>query len=1188
MFLKRLEVIGFKSFADHITIEFDKGVTAVVGPNGSGKSNISDGIRWVLGEQSAKSLRGSKMEDIIFAGSDTRKPLNFAEVTLVLDNSDQYLAIDYLEVSVTRRIYRSGESEYLLNKQPCRLKDIIDLFLDSGLGKEAYSIIGQGKVEEILSSKSEERRVIFEEAAGVLKYKTRKIKAEKKLAETEGNLNRVEDIILELEGQIEPLKMQSEIAKDYLEKKAALKEIEVALIVHEITEIHKMWEEQKEKLALMQRQEEQLKNEWECSKENIEQFKKTLKSLDEQLANLQNELLVASETLEKSEGQRKVFKERKKNVIQNKEQIEKLLAELNEKKLFFEQAIETEQQKLIELEDNVQEKKKQHAEMVERLQLLNENLAHQLEQLKSDYIEILNEQASKRNELRFVSDQLEQLKQRKEKLIDHNQHLLSARNDLLKRKSEMIRQIEEQEIAFNEKLAIVKKVTSELENDVNTFQKLQGKLYNAYQLIQQVRSRKEVLEEMQADFSGYFQGVREVLKERGKQLIGIIGAIAELIQVPKQYETAIDIALGGASQYIVAETEVHAREAIQFLKKHRYGRATFLPLTVIKGKSLRKDQLDRIESHQAFVGIAAHLIQYDERYQSIITNLLGNVIVAKDLLGANEIARLLGYSQRIVTLEGDVINPGGAMTGGAVKQNKSPILSRQREIEELTEKLQELEQKTLELENNVKLLKENIAEKEQKNKNFQTILEKEKAELQNSQSLLIEMEHEEKLLNERLREFDRDETMYQREIDELEQRIHQLTDQEKELVNTAKNVENEIYHIEQRIKEQQISKQSIQNELTELKIEIAKDEERFVNQREKVNRLLTEKRELIAQLNDLNDQYQFLTNEMSDNQINEKTIEEMIGKNRKKKEETIQQISTARKERTKIEEQLQIEENKQREKEYRLNYLVNELHQNEVIVNRLDVKLDKMLEQLQSDYELSFEAAKQSYPLQMDVEEAKAKVRMLKTAIEKLGIVNLGAIEEYERIHERYSFLIEQQKDLIEAKETLHQIIAEMDQEMVRRFKESFEQIRHHFQIVYKKLFGGGFADLVLTEPDQLLTTGVEIVASPPGKKLQNLALLSGGERALTAIALLFAILNVRPVPFCVLDEVEAALDEANVHRFASYLKEFSDKTQFIVITHRKGTMEEADVLYGVTMQESGVSKLVSVRLEDSKQYIES
>ncbi|UOE92870.1 chromosome segregation protein SMC [Alkalihalobacillus sp. LMS39] len=1188
MFLKRLEVMGFKSFADKMSIEFDKGVTAVVGPNGSGKSNISDGVRWVLGEQSAKSLRGSKMEDIIFAGSDTRKPLNFAEISLVLDNEDQYIPIDYTEVSVTRRVYRSGDSEYFINKQSCRLKDIVDLFLDSGLGKEAYSIIGQGKVEEILSSKGEDRRVIFEEAAGVLKYKTRKVKAERKLAETQENLYRVEDIIHELEGQIEPLQIQASIAKDYLAKKEELKNVDVALIVHEITELHQEWTEAKSAIEQLEEQHKQMTVKVTESEETVASLRTEMKQLDDAMSHWQEQLLSASEELEKSEGQKEVLKERKKNFSLNREQLLKQLEEAKSKRAKYEQLLSVEQEKLQQVKEAVLELQDTVNGKQDAMLLAAEDLEQKLEQLKSDYIEVLNEQASLRNEIRYIEEQLKQTDGKSNRLVESNEHLIQTRESIILKKQELAKQLDEKQQSLNEKVSQFRALQVKLEQQKNDYQKKQTQLFEAYQHIQQVRSRKEVLEEMQSDFSGFFQGVKEVLKARGNQLQGIVGAVAELVTVPKEYETAIEIALGGATQHIVVESEAAARQAIGFLKKNRLGRSTFLPLPVIKARFVPSQQLSSIKGHSSFVGIASDLVQYEKRYEQVLSNLLGHVLVAKDLQGANEIANITGYKMRIVTLDGDVINPGGSMTGGSVKKNTTPLLGRQRELEGLQEKLVMMEEKTAQAEANVKKIKDMVANNEQQLEKLREQGEQAREAEQAVKAELREIELEEKSVNERLTLFDREQHNYENEKKQMQSKMEGLRRELSSLSTSAKVLEQEVDEIEQKKKQQQSSKETLQTEITDLKIQLAKEEERFVNQKETVARLQEEYSQIAQQASEIEEQYWLLENEFSKNTSGEETIDEKIERNRQQKENMIGKIRESKEARTKLEANITTLEHAGKQDKNRLKLLVDDLHRKEVRVNRLDVELDNRLTMLREEYEMSYDYAKEHYPLSIDVEEARTKVKLIKLAIDELGTVNIGAIEEYERVNERYQFLQEQQQDLVEAKETLYNVIREMDEEMTKRFSESFSQIRSHFQVVFKELFGGGGADLILTDPDNLLLTGVDIVARPPGKKLQHLALLSGGERALTAIALLFAILKVRPVPFCVLDEVEAALDEANVSRFARYLKVFSGDTQFIVITHRKGTMEEADVLYGVTMQESGVSRLVSVRLEDTKELVES
>ncbi|QOY34438.1 chromosome segregation protein SMC [Anaerobacillus isosaccharinicus] len=1186
MFLKRLDVVGFKSFAERTSIDFVPGVTAVVGPNGSGKSNISDGIRWVLGEQSAKSLRGAKMEDIIFAGSDSRKPLNFAELTLTLNNEDHHLAIDYSEVSVTRRVYRSGESEYYINKQSCRLKDIHELFMDSGLGREAYSIIGQGKIEEILSSKSEERRVIFEEAAGVLKYKTRKQKAERKLAETQENLFRVEDILHELGSQVEPLKIQASMAKDYLEKKDELEKVEVGLLVFEIEELHTSWEEQKKKVLQLSEEQLQTSSKIKVEEVKIEEFRSKMQALDESINDLQDVLLVTSEQLEKREGQKEVLKERKKNYHQTKESLLKKIEVLKEKKQYAEESLKNELEKRDVFKENLKASKSQLEQETSLLISLEEDIETELERMKSDYIEVLNEQASIRNEIRYLEEQLRQRKLKSGHLDSSNISLLEQREALVAKEKSLQEKLLTKQTSLEEHIQLYRKESQEFEKLIENYQKKETQLYQALGHVQQIRSRKEVLEEMQADFAGFFQGVKEILKARETTLKGIEGAVAELITVPKNIELAVETALGGAMQHIVVGAEEDGRQAIQFLKARRLGRATFLPLSVIKARDLPSNEKVKLLAHPAFVGSAIDLIQFEEKYRGVISNLLGSVVIAKDLEGANELAKILYYKNRIVTLDGDVVNPGGSMSGGSVKQKGTPLLGRQRELEELVAKLISIEEQTKLMEAKVKSLKDSRQTKEVLLNELRKEGELFRSEEQQLKGKLREFEIEGKNLNERLSLYDKEKASFQSEVNEIEGKLLKLTNRLAEATELKEQLDEQVQNLTEKKKLQQTSKASLTECITDLKVQVAKEEEQYRNQHERVQAMILEKDSLDKEWIETDEEYWLLEREMSDNTTGEESLDEIIEKKRREKERTFTLIQDRRKERLSLQTSHDDLEKELKEHKRNQRQLSDYLHTEEVKVNRLDVELENRLEKLSNDYEMSFEMAKANYPLTLDAKAAKSKVKLIKLAIDELGTVNIGAIEEYSRVSERYTFLAEQKADLQEAKETLYRVIGEMDEEMSTRFEETFLQIKSHFQGVFQQLFGGGKADLILSNPDNILTTGVEIVAQPPGKNLQNLALLSGGERALTAIALLFAILKVRPVPFCVLDEVEAALDEANVSRFAHFLKDFSKETQFIVVTHRKGTMEEADVLYGVTMQESGVSKLVSVRLEETAQLI--
>ena len=1184
MHLKRLEIVGFKAFADRTSVDFVPGVTAVVGPNGSGKSNITDAIRWVLGEQSVKSLRGSKMEDIIFAGSDTRKPLNVAEVTLTLENDDQFLPIDYHEVSVTRRVYRSGESEFYINKQSCRLKDIVDLFMDSGLGREAFSIISQGKVEEILSSKSEDRRTIFEEAAGVLKYKTRKKKAEIKLFETQDNLNRVDDILHEIEGQVEPLKLQSSIAKDYLDKKEELEKTEVALTVYEIEELHGKWEHLLKQFEEHKDIEIQLLSKVQKQEADMEALRENIGVLDDSITELQEVLLLTSNELEKLEGQREVLKERKKNATQNRSQLEQTIEDLKTKTADYEAQLSIQLIVLTQYETELQTLKKELESCEQQLLAVSYDIEGELENLKSDYIDLLNKQASLKNEKSHLEDQLKQFDSKKGRLDQDNEKYLLLRKEFEDKKSELLKTAQQKQEELRAQVLKYKQLELQLEKQRDEYHKKETQLYQAYQYLQKFRSRKEMLEEMQEEYSGFFQGVKEVLKAK---LPGTCGAVAELIHVEKQYETAVEIALGSAMQHVVVEHENHAREAIAFLKKNHHGRATFLPLSVIKSKTLPFAQVSMLEQHPAFIGVASSLVTYESKYNNVIENLLGTVIITVDLKGANDIARLVNHRFRIVTLEGDVVNPGGSMTGGSIKQKTTSLFTRQRELEDLVTKLPDMERKTETLEQQVKALKEEIHENENVLTHLKEMGEAVRIEEQQIKGDIRELEIEEKNINERLKLYDLEIEGLNKEKDSANIKLNEVIENLDGLEDKIALIDEEMTHLASQKKNQQSSKEALQQKVTELKVLAAEKGQLVKNEKEQLNRLHDEKTTTMNQLKLVTSDLEFLNDEMSSNVSGEGKLDGYIIQKAEEKERTLTLITSRREER--LQRQLKFEDLSRESKELRRQHkqMVDATKEEEVKINRLDVELENRLTHLREEYMLSFDAAKEKYPLTLDIDEAKRKVKLIKMEIEELGTVNLGAIEEYERVSERYQFLTEQKNDLMEAKNTLHQIIQEMDEEMKKRFEHSFYSIKAEFEQVFKELFGGGRADLVLTAPEDLLNTGVDIVAQPPGKKLQNLGLLSGGERALTAIALLFSILRVRPVPFCVLDEVEAALDDANVSRFAGYLKQFSKETQFIVITHRKGTMEEADVLYGVTMQESGISKLVSVRLEESKQLIE-
>ncbi|MBB5172108.1 chromosome segregation protein SMC [Texcoconibacillus texcoconensis] len=1187
MFLKQLDLVGFKSFADRRTIDFVPGLTAVVGPNGSGKSNISDAVRWVLGEQSAKNLRGSKMEDVIFSGSDTRKPLNVAEITLTLDNSDHYLAIDYSEVSVTRRVYRSGDSEYLINNHPCRLKDVIDLFMDSGLGKEAYSVIGQGKVEEILSSKADERRAIFEEAAGVLKYKTRKTKAEKKLTETEENLYRVEDILHELETQVKPLEEQASVAKEYLAKTEELKQVEVGLLVKEIEQLHEQWVAEKENRKQLADTYQSWHTKVQESEAKLEGMRTDIQTLDDSIEELQSVLLTTSEGLEKAEGKRALIKERKKHAEENRDQYEQDIAKLHQEKTRLEQDIETQSEVTNQRENQLKELiRKLNAEN-QQLEEMDKQASVDIETRKAEYIDLLNEQASIRNEIRYLSDQKEKQRVKYERLEKDHKDILEKRQHVQNEIDEQQKQIASVQEKIDEYYREYKEIEANLKRHERTYEDEEKKLYDQHQRAQQLRSRKDVLEEMQQDYSGFFQGVKEMLKQRDGQFSGIHGAVAELIHVEQRYEQALEMALGAAQQHVVVQDEKTGRDSIQYLKQRRLGRATFLPLDVMKPRKISSYEEDILTNDESFVGVAKSLVQYDDVYEPVVANLIGNVIVATDVKGAQRLAKQIRYRYRIVTLEGDVINPGGSMTGGSVKRQNSQLLGRQREMEQLDHDLKEIDSSIDKHQKQIAEIKEKRTLLEEELERYRALGEETRVQEQEAKSRLQTLEMEASNYNDRLSLFDQEKQEFEKDDEEKRTRIAELEEKLTDVSEKAESIDAEI----QRHSEQQAIKQSSKEELrqsvTDLKIQQAKEQEQLQHQQEMLARLKEEKTEIEASLEEKQETLRAL-DDKGDEEETFDSLNENVEVKRQEKEKTTTLISHRRQERLERQQAHDDLERELKEARRTLKQYDEQTNQLDVKINRLDVELDHRLQKLEGDYELTFEAAREQFSLTLDLEDAREQVKLIKWGIDELGTVNLGAIEEYERVYERYEFLLNQKQDLLEAKDTLHRVISEMDEEMTKRFQRTFEQIKEQFQQVFVELFGGGQADLLLTDPEDLLNTGVDIIAQPPGKKLQHLALLSGGERALTAIALLFSILKVRPVPFCILDEVEAALDEANVVRFAQYLNTFSENTQFIVVTHRKGTMEAADVLYGITMQESGVSKLVSVRLEEAGELIES
>ncbi|MBM7608327.1 chromosome segregation protein [Lysinibacillus composti] len=1180
MFLKRLEVIGFKSFADRIGIDFVPGVTAVVGPNGSGKSNVTDAIRWVLGEQSAKSLRGAKMEDVIFAGSDSRKPLNFAEVSLILNNEDEQIGIPFTEISVTRRVYRSGDSEYLLNNKQCRLKDITDLFMDSGLGKEAFSIISQGRVDEILNSRPDDRRTIFEEAAGVLKYKLRKKKAEHKLVETDENLHRVLDILHELDSRLEPLQMQASAAKDYVRMTAELKESDISLIVSDLINFGQDLQTINKEHQELQQSEQQHANEISSFEAQVDEIRHKLKSLDAVIDTAQEQLVEASSESERWEGRKLLMQEKRQNA---ENQLAQLKLSLQNAKAEEKDLLQDEEEKKLQFAEKQKEVQKLKSDIKQLELSLNVTVSQiekEIDQFKDQYIDLLNEEATVKNELKHIEQQLTQHEETAERMSDRSSEMVKRLEEVSTAKSEIEIQLENIQNEVNEKLEQFNEVQKKLTAATASFDEKQKLLYQAYQHHQQLKARKETLAELESDFSGFFQGVKEVLLARDRgEVHGIVGAVAELIQVEGKFSQAIETALGAASQHIVTNTEQDAQKAIGWLKLKRAGRATFLPKTVMKSRRLQESQFMTAVNHPAFVSLAHELVKFDESNRTIVENLLGNVLVAENLQGASEIARSCGYRYRVVTLEGDIVNAGGSLTGGASKQQSS-LFTRKAELDQLTIKLEQMEASIGQAEKSVN---------SEKNTVVQLREQLEDSKIQGEHLRKVEMEYRSKFLELEVQEKSLKNTVNATTSEQstASSRKVSLQTQKEEALSRLEQLKVELQEINETV--EQLSQAKLQGETEKdvLREQSAQKRSELAVLQEQVGQLQIATADLALkrtkakqQVDTISQEIQWLQNDGA-NGPSDSEIDETLRSWTEKKEQLTNEIYKNRQMRLELNQKLTELEEQLKEMQRIHKGFLDALRAIEVKRSRFEFEINRLHTQLEEQYEMEYEEAVEQAIEIENIDQIRRKVKLLKQSIEELGPVNLSAIDEYDRVLERHTFLTEQRNDLLAAQDTLHEAIKEMDEEMTTRFIESFTNIRVQFRHVFRELFGGGQADLILIDPENLLETGVEIVAQPPGKKLQNLSLLSGGERALTAIALLFAILNTRPVPFVILDEVEAALDEANVERYSSYLNKLSSETQFIVITHRKGTMEGADVLYGITMQESGVSKLVSVKLEE-------
>lgn len=1185
MYLKRLDIQGFKSFADKICLEFNGGITSVVGPNGSGKSNIADAIRWVLGEQSIKTLRGSKMEDVIFAGTEHRKPLGFAEVSITIDNSDSKLPIDFGEVTISRRIFRSGESEYLINKTQCRLKDITELLLDTGIGKDGYSVIGQGRVDEILSTRSEDRRQIFEEASGIMKYKLRKLEAERKLELTKQNLSRINDIINELETQLEPLKEQSETARKYLDLRENLKELEVNVYLENITRF-------REKLKEFDEQYKTIKDNIDSENKKLEEIttankQKTdmLKQLEEKLDYSRQQFYNLEGSLERCNSEIKLNNEKINNLEQNVSRIDGEIAETKLKITNLDKEESTKQEKLKYLErqlnDYTAKLQVYEKQMEDLLKTLDESERH-IENLKSSIMDKLDLQSDKKIQINSVNSHIEGIIKR-QKSIDNEiyQHVVENDREKIKKEdlSESIQhaseQIKKQKTKFAE-LENERKETDKILSEVKT---RESKLKSE---IQFKTSRHKLLNEMEQNMEGYNRSVKQVLQacheshDFGK---GIHGALAQLIKVERKYETAIEMTLGGALQNIVTSTEEDAQKAIGFLKSNKMGRATFLPISSVNGKSFETGILGQITGMRGFCGIASDLVSYDNRFRGIIMSLLGKVVVAENLDYAVAMARKFGYSFRIVTLDGDILSTSGSMSGGSLENRGSGILSRNREISELKTDLENLHREENVLAGDIKQLVESINEVDSE-------ISKVQNDIKNNELVKIRDESHLSQVDENIRKIDA-------RIDMLKQEKEQLSRQQVETAKELEKYTNELADIESEInetkrviaehqekhKEDQSVRDALHTDITDFKISVNSIRESILGVKETSDRLAAEKDALLKNITRKDHEKNKSNTEINTlKEANEGLNNVIKGYDEEKAGRTFE-IDRITEERRVMEEDLYDIVNKINEINKNILLLQEDFSRLEVKKAKLESEMEAIQNRMWDEYELTYTNAQELKKDIGSIAQAQKRINELRIQIKDLGPVNVAAIEEYVKTKERYEFMTTQRNDMEQAAEKLQRVIYEMTSIMKKQFLEQFRLINENFSIVFKELFNGGRAQLLLVDQENLLESGIEIEVQPPGKKLQNMMLLSGGERAFTAIALLFAILRLKPTPFCILDEIEAALDDANVSRFSEYLRKYSNNTQFIMVTHRKGTMEGSDMLYGVTMQEHGVSRIISMKM---------
>ena len=1189
MYLKKLEIQGFKSFADKTSVDFNQGITSVVGPNGSGKSNISDAIRWVLGEQSAKSLRGGKMEDVIFAGTEHRKALGFAQVSLTIQNDSKLLPVDFSEVTISRRVYRSGEGEYFINKVPCRLKDIHELFMDTGIGKDGYSVIGQGRIDEILSTKSEDRRAIFEEASGIMKYKIRKLDAERKLDSTQTNLERINDIVAEIENALETIKEQAETAKKYLSLKENLKKLEVSVFLEKISKLKGEKEDIKSSINLVEEnlneENEKLNQENQKNKESLD----LIKNLEDTLEKITKEYYECEKNIEKNISSTNLNKEKVVTLEKNIERLNGEISNLKTKECEISLEIKEKNEKLQEFSMRKGKDTEKLSEVQTKYDKLVEDLddgQKKLDSLNANYMQKINLQSNINLKISENKNILNNLNVRGDNVKNEMTLMELEKKDLEDRIKEKETDLDNLIKEIRDKKNSLQSLENEHLQLLETLSNLEKKYNEAQNEIHLKSSRKKMLENMDANMEGYYRSIKEILKECGRNndfSQGIHGPLFKLVDVSGINATAIELALGGALQNIVTSTENDAKKAIEYLKKGKFGRCTFLPITSIKGKKLDQNTLNQVQSMDGFVGLASDLLTFDKTYENIILNLLGRVVVVENLDYGINMAKKTNNKFKIVTRDGDIINTTGSMSGGSNDSKETGVLSRTAQINEIAREIETSNLKKSNLLNDLENVKTMLKEVNEEKINQERVLRDTEHSNIKEESLYIQYKDNLSNVNKKLDSLEEERDNFEVVLKEAKEGVYSS---EKELEDLNKELEELKAYIsknQQDYKNEQQGREKILSEITDLKVSISALNEAIENYGNLLRRLLSENDELKQTLIQKEDEIK------RDNQqierIHKENLEinqslELLNKKKVEKDLLIKEKNNTKLEIEKRTSKI-IESLENTNQSVRL--LNEEQGRLEIKKARVESELELVQNRLWDEYELTYNNA---IPIKEPIEnllQAQKDINSYRSQIKELGHINVAAIDEYIKLKERYDFLKTQKDDLENSKKKLKGLINEMLTIMKDQFLEKFKLINDNFSFVFKELFNGGQAKLTLTDEENVLESGIDIQVQPPGKKLQNMMLLSGGERAFTAIALLFAILKLRPAPFCLLDEIEAALDDANVYRFAEYIRSHTHLTQFLVITHRKGTMEFSDALYGVTMQEKGISNIYSMKLEHSK-----